>query len=169
MAERTLVRDLMTVGVTTCGTQTPVDEIARALLNKELEGVVVLDEEGHAVGIVGQEELVRAYSQGNWRELTAEAVMRDGVPQVPPDILLSAAVLLMRDQGVRAVFLMHHAGGITYPAAVLSYKHLLRHIAARDASELIDMGIQAARQNPLDAFKAKRDAARRQAKLSDEE
>ena len=53
-----LVRDLMTVGVVTCNTHTPVKVLAQAVLDKDLEAVVVLDLEGHALGIVGQDQLV---------------------------------------------------------------------------------------------------------------
>jgi CBS domain-containing protein len=161
MAERLLVRDLMTVGVATCSPETPVADIARLLLDKGLEGLVVLDQEGFAAGVVSQDELVRAYTRDDCRSLTAEAIMREGVPQIRPDIPLTAAAQLMQDQGVRMLFLMHEAGGITYPAAVLSYRHILRHLAARSDDELRDLGIAAARQAPLDKFIQKRDAARR--------
>ena len=53
------------------------------------------------------------------------------VPRVPPDIPLKTAAQIMQDQGVRVLFLTHHAGGIEYPAAYITYKHLLRHLAAR--------------------------------------
>lgn len=169
MEHRTLVRDLMAVGVLTCQPDTPIVEIARLLLDRDLEGVVVLNEEGHAIGVVDREALIQAYSHHCSRELTAENIMHDDVPQVPPDIPLAAAAQIMRDQGVRQVFLMHNAEGITYPAAQLSYTHLLRHLAARDNDELSDLGIKAARQAPLDAFIQRREAARRQLSSFDEE
>lgn len=161
MPERQFVRDLMTVGVATCPPDTPIVEIARLLLDRDLEAIVVLDHEGHAVGVVSQDELIQAYTREDRRSLTAGDVMRDGVPQLPPDLPLTAAAQMMRDQGVRAVFLMHHAGGISYPAATLSYRHLLRHLAAASDDDLTDLGIAAARQNPIEAFKQRRDAARR--------
>ena len=163
MAERLLVRDLMSVGVATCPPATPIVEIARLLLDKHLEGIVVLDEEGHAIGSISQAELVQAYTRDDCRSLTAEAVMRDSAPQVPPDIPLRAAAQLMCDQGVRVVFLMHHSGGIQYPAAALSYMNLLRHLAAHSDEELQDLGTAAARKTPLETFIEKRDAARRSA------
>jgi hypothetical protein len=86
--------------------------------------------------------------------------MRDGVPQVPPDIPLTAAAQLMQDFKVRTLFLMHHAGGIEYPAAMISYKHLLRHLVADNETELRDLGIGAERQTPLEMFIQRRDAAR---------
>ncbi len=161
---RKLVRDLMKVGVQTIPLNGPLPDVARLILEKDLEGVVVLDEEGHGVGVVTRDDLVSAFDRDNVRELTAEQVMSEGVPQVPPDIPLAAAARLMHDNGWRVVFLMHNAGGIIYPAASLSYTHLIRCLAARDPSDLKDLGIAAARKSPIDAFIEKREAAKRAAR-----
>lgn len=158
-----LVRDLMSVGVLTCSPDTSIVELTRILLEKELEGAVVLDDQGHAAGVVSRDDLVRAYAEEDYAELTAEDVMQDSVPQVPPDIPLTAAAKIMQDQGVRIVFMMHHAGGIEYPAAMLSYTHLLRHLAAKDGADLADLGIEAARESPLETFIRRRNEARRRA------
>ena len=169
MKDRSLVRDLMTVGVATCPPDTSIKGVARLLLDKDLESVVVLDQEGHAVGVVSRDELIDAYGQNAPDDLTAEDVMSAGVTELPPDIPLTAAAQLMRDQGVRAVFLMHHAGGIEYPAAVLTYAHLLRHLTAESDDDLNDLGIAAARKSPVEAFIEKRDAARRSVQSSSKE
>lgn len=161
-ASPNLVRDLMTVGVLTCSPETPVPDLARLFVEKGLEAVVVLDkEEGHALGVVSQVELVRAYTQDAGRSLTAEEVMEAGVHQLKPDLPLVVAAQIMQDKGVRVMFLMHHAGGIEYPAASLSYHQIIRHLAAREDEELRDLGIEAQRQSPLEVFIQKRDAARR--------
>jgi CBS domain-containing protein len=154
-----LVRDLMTVGVLTCTPQTTISEIAQLLLDHDLDEVIVLDD-GKALGVVGQDDLVAAFARDKSQSLTAIQVMREGIPQVPPDIPLTAAAQIMRDQGVRTFFLMHHAAGIEYPAAALSYKHLLRLLAAEDREELRDLGIKADRVLPLDEFKKRRLATR---------
>jgi len=159
-----LVRDLMTVGVLTCGTQTPIKTIAKAIIEKDLEAVVVLDQEGHALGFVSQDELVQAYSRGNYEDLVAQEIMTDGIPQIPPDIPIAAAAQLMQDQGLRVFFLMHHAGGIEYPAAVITYKHFLRHLMIEEVTELEDLGIRANRKAPLDAFIERREAQKTQKK-----
>ena len=112
---------------------------------------------------------MRCYTRHDGCDLTAADVMTEDVPQLPSDIPLTAAALLMRDQGVRAVFLIHHDGGIHWPAAVLSYTHFLRHLAAQGEDDLSDLGIAAARQAPLDAFIEKRDAARRKTEGSTQE
>ena len=69
----------------------------------------------------------------------------------------------MQDKGIRILFLMHHAGGIEYPAAMLTYKHLLRHLAMENPDDLADLGIKAVRESPLETFYKRRDDARRRA------
>lgn len=71
---------------------------------------------------------------------------------VPPDIPLTAAAQMMRDRGVRVLFMMHHAGGIEYPAAMLTASHLMRHIAMIDEEDLRDLGIHAAGKSPVELF-----------------
>jgi CBS domain-containing protein len=157
-----LVRDLMTVGVDTCSPDTPVGDLARLLLEKGLEAVVVLDPaDGHAMEYVSQDDLVRAFAHALKPAdgMTAEQVMHDEVPQAPPDIPLTAAAQLMFDRGMRVLFLMHHSSGIEYPAALISYQHVLRLLGARNREKLLDQGISATRQSPLEAFPQRREAA----------
>jgi CBS domain-containing protein len=154
----------MKVGVASCAPETPIVEIARLLNEKKMDAVIVLDpEEGHAVGVVSQKELVEAFIRAgeNARGLKAEDIMSDEVPQVPPDIPLGAALQIMLDKKVRTLFMMHHAGGATYAAAYLSYNHVLQYLGAKEESELSDLGTRADRITPLEAFIQKRDAARR--------
>ncbi|MBP7689318.1 MAG: CBS domain-containing protein [Thermoflexales bacterium] len=164
LTERRLVRDLMTVGVPTCPPTTLLVDLVRLMLEKNWEAVVVLDgDEGHAIGIVSHDEIIKAYERDDARTLTVEQMMHEGVPQVPPDIPLPVAAQMMLDQRVRAFFLMHNAGGITYPAAMITYRHLMRHLAAQSDDDLKDMGIAAARKAPLQQFIERRDAAKRAA------
>lgn len=165
MTNSKLVRDLMTVGVPTCKWDSPIVDIARFLLEKNVEAMCVLDAEGHGIGVVGADELVWAYAREGYETLTAEDVMREGVPELPPDISLAVAAQMMKDRGIRVAYMLHNAAGIIYPAAYVSYQHILRHMAARDQSELKDLGIAAARKSPIEIFIEKRDEARRKAGL----
>jgi CBS domain-containing protein len=161
-----LVRDLMTVGVPTCKTTTPVGDIANFLIDNNVEEMVVLGDEGEGLGVCGYKELVIAYDRENVRELTAEDVMSEGVPELPSDIPLKLAAQLLRDKGIRVAYMNHNSAGIIYPAASLSYKHLVRHLAAEDESELKDLGINAERKSPLEQFIERRDEARKKAGLT---
>lgn len=161
-----LVRDLMSVGVPTCKITTNIVEITRFILEHNLEEMVVLGTEGEGVGIVGYEELIGAYGLENLKTLTAEDIMREGVPELPADIPLSAAAQIMKDRNIRVAYMTHNSAGIIYPAASISYKHILRHIAARDDSELRDLGLAAERKSPIEVFIQRRDGARKLAGLS---
>ncbi len=160
-----LVRDLMTVGVPTCKTSTPIVDIARFLVEQNVEEMVVLGSEGEGVGIVGYEELIGAYGRENAKSLTAEEVMRESVPELPADIPLTVAAQMMKDRQIRVAYMTHNSSGIIYPAAMISYKHMIRHLAARDESELKDLGLAAQRKSPVEVFIERRDEARRQAGL----
>jgi len=156
----------MTVGVPTCKVNTPVVEIARFLIENSVEEMVVLGDEGEGVGICGYKELVNAYDREEVRELTAEEVMSEGVPELPSDIPLKLAAQLLKDKGIRVAYMNHNSAGIIYPAASISYKHLVRHLAAKNENELKDLGINAERKSPLEKFIERRDKARKQAGLS---
>jgi CBS domain-containing protein len=157
----TLVRDLMTVGVPTCKTSTSAMDVARYLLEHAIEEMVVLDEEGHGVGVCGYEQLLALYGRDDLAALTAEQVMREGVPDLPADLPLPLAVQMMRDQRLRVAYMNHHSGGITYPAGMITYHHLLRCLAAHDEAELKDLGIHAERKSPIEIFIQRRDQARK--------
>jgi len=161
-----LVRDLMTVGVPTCKRDTPAGDIARFLLEKNVEGMCVLDEAGNGIGVVGVDELITAYSlKENAQTLTAEDIMREGMPTLQADMPLTLAVQFMRDKGARIAYLIHNAAGIIYPAAFITYHHILRCLAAADESELRDLGIEAERESPVETFIKRRDKAREKAGL----
>jgi signal-transduction protein with cAMP-binding, CBS, and nucleotidyltransferase domain len=157
----TLVRDLMSVGVYTCTQETPLDELARTLLDQGLEAAVVLADNGHAVGYVSRTELVRAFALGLPADTPAQEAMQIELPVFPPDIPLTAAAQLMLDRNIRVFYLTHHAGGIEYPAALITFQHLLRLMGSRGVDELRDLGIKAERRPPLEIFLERRDAARR--------
>jgi CBS domain-containing protein len=162
----TLVRDLMTVGVPTCKTSTLAVDVARFILEHHAEEMVVLDEEGQGVGVVGYEELVSIYGKENFQSLTAEEMMREGVPTLPADITIVLAAQMMKDMHIRVGYMTHNSAGIIYPAAMISYKHILRHLAAKNEAELKDLGIAAARKTPIEQFLERRDEARKKAGLT---
>lgn len=155
----------MTVGVPTCKWETPIKEIARFLLEHHVEAMCVLDAEGHGIGVVGEEELVAAYGRENFDSLKAEDIMSEGVQELGADIPLTVAAQMMKDRGIRIAYMMHNSAGIIYPAAFISYGHILRHIAAKDESELKDLGLAAERKSPIEVFIERRDEARRKAGL----
>ena len=165
MSEQKLVRDLMTVGVPTCKHNTLVTDIARFLLENNIEAMCVLDAEGHGIGVVGADELVRAYAREGYEALSAEDVMSEGVSELNADLPLNVAAQMMKDKGTRIAYMLHNSAGIIYPAAFISYHHILRHMAAKDEEELKDLGLSAERKLPIEQFIERRDEARKKAGL----
>lgn len=146
----TLVRDLMRIGVLTCREDTPLPEVARLLVEHNVAALVVLDEDGNAVGWLDEEHLARVVDRGHER-LTASDVMDEEVPEVPPNIPAVAAAQLMLDRGIGQVFVTHHAGGIKYPAAMFSLQDVCRLIAGMGRGPGI--GVGAERPSAVDLFK----------------
>lgn len=129
-----LVRDLMQIGVTTCRDDTPLAEAARTLLGKQLESLIVLNEHGHAVGMLTRPDVVAAYGHSGARAqgtepLTAGDVMRPDILEIPADIPATAAALMILDHGIREAYLLHHDGGLSWPAAVFRFDDVLRYLA----------------------------------------
>jgi len=116
--------------------------------------------------LLGGEEILLELPAPEPLELTAEDIMSEGVPELPSDITLKLAAQLMRDKNIRVAYMNHNSAGIIYPAALISYKHLVRHLAAKDGSELKDLGIYAERKSPLEQFIERREEARKQAGLA---
>ena len=161
-----LVRDLMTIGVPTCKITTSIVEIARFLIKNNVEEMVVLGHEGEGIGVCGFKELVKAYDREDVRQLTAEEIMLEGVPELPSDIPLKLAAQIMQDKDIRVAYMNHNSAGIIYPAASISYKHLVRHLAAENKEELKDLGFHAERKSPLEQFIERREDARRKTGLT---
>ncbi len=151
----------MTVGVPTCKWDSPIADIARFLVEQNVEAMCVLDKEGHGIGVVGGDELVWAYAREGWESLVAEDIMSEGVPELQSDIPLTVAAQLMQDKGIRIAYMTHNSAGIIYPAAFISYRHVLRAMAAKDENDLKDLGHNAQRKSPIEQFIERRDEARR--------
>jgi predicted transcriptional regulator len=151
------VRDLMHIGVSTCPTNTSVAEAARTLLRENLESLIVLGDNGHAAGMLSRREVVAAYARvgagsHDGQTLTVADVMCPDIPEVPADIPAIAAAQIMLDQGIREIYLMHHAAGISWPAAVLRFEDVLRYLAAESEADLASMGAGAPRKSPVETF-----------------
>jgi signal-transduction protein with cAMP-binding, CBS, and nucleotidyltransferase domain len=159
---RKIVRDLMQIVVVTCPVDTVIADLTRLALEKDLDSIIVTDPaEGNAVGVVTQFDLVRAHTHGKTEVLTAMDILQEEIPQIPPEIPLTTAAQMMLDNNIRTYFLMHHAGGVLYPTAYISYKLILRHLPAQEDEDLRGLGVVAERITPLKKFVEKRDAARR--------
>jgi hypothetical protein len=140
--------------------------IARFLIENNAEEIVMLGKGRRGHGNCRYEELVGAYEREDVKSPRAEDVMREGVPELPADIPLTVAAQMLKDKNIRVAYMNHNSAGIIYPAAMISYKHILRHLTAKDESELKDLGLAAERKSPVEMFVERRNDARRKAGLT---
>jgi CBS domain-containing protein len=115
----------MTIGVPVCRDDETCGAVHARLAKQPVPVVVALDEDGMACGWLTLAQLAEAAPAE-----PVGAVMEEDIPTVPPDIPAAAAALLMRDQGVDYLFLMHSWPGEPRPSAVLSRQTVERQLAA---------------------------------------
>ena len=123
------VRDVMNRSVVTCTPDTTVREAARRMAEHGVNALVVVEElSGELEGIVTRSDLARAYGQ-DYGTIKVETVMSQEVQTVVPHIPVSAAVLLMLDQKVDRLVIMHAKPGPSRPVGILSLNDIVRDIA----------------------------------------
>ena len=131
MEEQT-VRDWMHPGVITCRPDTPVDQVAATMDEKDISALVVIDETGDAVGVISRTDLVNArfiqpYLK-HWRGMSAEHLMSKPVISVSPDTRIKEAVAVLQERRIhRLVVVEQHAGRVR-PIGILSVTDLARHM-----------------------------------------
>lgn len=156
MASPLLVRDVMRIGVPTCKETDPLDKVAALMLDQAATALIVLDEEADTRGWINEARLAQAYLRAALPcpgscPLTAADIMDEHVPEAPGDIPLTAAGQLMVDMGVDHLFVLHHAGGRSWPASVLSLRDLVAALAG--LAYLKQRGMHAERPTPIDLFR----------------
>jgi CBS domain-containing protein len=125
-----LVRDVMHRGVISCWADEHLVDVARRLREYSINAIFVLDESGRAEGVISQVDLARAYVRGNWRGRTAEEIMTTEVVTVPADLVLSAAVQIMLDKGLRRVLIVQGGRRPNRPVGVLSMSDVVAAMCA---------------------------------------
>jgi CBS domain-containing protein len=144
------IRDLMTPNPVTVQPDTPVDAIARILLDRRINGVPVVDGQNHLLGVVTAEDLIyRAADErldpreSLWKENfwisffspeeakpgkagghTASEVMSSGVRTIAPDASPSEAARLMVDYHVKSLPVIEAGTVIGMIARIDLLKHL---------------------------------------------
>ena len=146
----TLVRDLMQVGVPTCREDTPLRDAARLLVERNVGALIVLDEDANMAGWIGEQHVAQV-SGSSTATMRAGDVMVEHVPEILPDVPAAAAAHLMLDQGLRQMFVTHHAGGIKYPAAMITLQDVCRIVAGMERAP--GVGVGAERPSAIDLFK----------------
>ena len=127
--DATRVRDILHAGVITCAPATPVDEVARLLVDYGIHAVVVIGSDGGAEGVVSQTDVVLA-RQGRSKEqvagMTAASIMSPALLTCRLDDSVTDVVTLMTSKGVHRLVVAEERNGRKVPIGVVSMTDVIR-------------------------------------------
>ena len=126
------VQDWMHPRVITCRRETPVAEVAATLDANDISALVVVNEQGDAVGVISRTDLVNArfvqpYMK-HWRGLNAEHLMTQPVISVSANTTIDEAVQLLNEKHIHRLVVIERAGGHIRPIGILSVTDLAKHV-----------------------------------------
>jgi CBS domain-containing protein len=133
------VQDWMHRGVVTCYPETPAAEVAVAMEAHDISALVVVDEQGAAVGVISRTDLINArfvqpYMK-HWPGLNAEHLMTKPVISVLPDTAISEAVQILNEKHIHRLVVVEKASGHLQPIGILSVTDLAKHVSDKSKSE----------------------------------
>ncbi|MDI6887010.1 MAG: CBS domain-containing protein [archaeon] len=121
------VRDVMKRGVVTVSFDTPVSEVARILVDKNVSGVAVTAPDGEAVGVISEIDIIRVFNQ-NWDTLTAEDIMSSCVRTADPETTIKDAAVIMRDLNIHRLLILSLSPAYGLPVGILTARDILSAI-----------------------------------------
>ena len=124
------VRDWMHHGVISCLPDTPIDEVAARMEDRDVSALVVVDDSGAAIGVISRTDLVNArFIQPYlkyWRGMTARHLMTAPVVAVRPDALLVDAIELLRARRIHRLVVTESTPAGERPIGILSTTDIAR-------------------------------------------
>ncbi len=133
--DTTLVADVMHQGVVTSPTGASVMDAARQMLEHGIHAVVVVADDGRAVGVVSQTDVVLA-RQGRTVEQAADLkvgdIMTPSLVSCTSDRKLSEAITLMTRNRVHRLVVVEDQAGKLMPVGILSMTDVIRQFFSRN-------------------------------------
>ena len=125
-----LVCDVMHEGLVSCWGAESLSEVARRLCDDAIHAIFVLDEHGHAKGVVSQTDLADAYVQGEWQELTAAEIMNPDLVTITCDTPLEIAGAIMLNRNIHRLLVIQKEDTINRPVGVISLSDIVCEMAS---------------------------------------
>jgi len=93
------VGDLMHRGIIACKPETPMDEVVRIIIEKDVHAIIVMDDDYQALGIISHRDIIRLYGE-DLSQRTASEVMSSPVLDIEIDRPAELAARKMLEQAV---------------------------------------------------------------------
>jgi CBS domain-containing protein len=117
-------------GVWTISRDTNLRAVAREMVDRNISGLVVVDEEGYLEGLITRTDLVRAAHDGrDWMHKSASDYMVRNVVTVRLQDTLERVMDLLIEHHVHRVVAVESDNGRLRPIAVLSAADVVYHMA----------------------------------------
>ncbi len=131
-----LARDVMTADPVCCRPHTPVDEVARLMVNGDFGEIPVIDSADHPIGVVTDRDIVRRIvAQGkNPIGYTAETCMTQPVVTVSWETPLEDVVSVMERHQIRRVPVVDEQGRC---AGIISQADIARQAPPQEVAALL--------------------------------
>ncbi|MEI8306957.1 MAG: CBS domain-containing protein [Chloroflexales bacterium] len=127
------VGEIMHPGVLTCHRDTPIQDVARQISERDISALVVVDNDENLIGLISRTDLVNArlYEQywKHWSGLTAAHIMVTDVVSVHADDTLQHASMQLMERHIHRVVVVETTEKGLRPVGVLSITDLVRDIA----------------------------------------
>jgi len=132
--ENRLLRDIMTRGVVTVSVTAKVKEIVSLLSRQGLSGVAVIGNDGVAVGVISDMDILKVIGIENWGNITAESIMTSTIQMIKPMCTLGEAAKMMREKSIHRllVFSESGVGASQRPIGILSTSDIVREAAREE-------------------------------------
>jgi CBS domain-containing protein len=133
-----LARDIMTFDPACCSLDTPLDEVARLMVQYDCGEIPVVDRNNCPIGVVTDRDIVcRVVAQGrNPAGYTAEACMSAPVLTVPDTVPIDEVIALMEDHQIRRLPVVDDGGCC---AGIISQADLAATSPPRTTAELLSL------------------------------
>ncbi len=131
--ENKLLRDVMTRGVVTVPMDATVKEAATMLSRQGLSAVAVISEDGEAMGVISDMDILKVIGKDDWENMPAESIMTPRIEIVKPTSTIAEAARIMREKHIHRllIFSERGVGASQRPIGILSASDIVRE-AARD-------------------------------------
>ena len=125
------IKDVMQRSLLTCLPTTPIEVVARRLTDYHVHALVVVDDDGYAIGVVSQTDLLLAHCRPE-AELagpcTAGDIMTSTVMTCTPETTIFDAVTTMTRNHIHRLVVVKASSPKLYPLGVVSMTDIIRYL-----------------------------------------
>ena len=124
MSDKT-VGELMHRGIIACKPETPMDEVVRIIIEKDVHAIVVMDDETRALGIISHTDIIRFFGE-DLSQRTAREVMSRPVPDIEVDRPAELAAQQMLDNAGHHLLVVEIEKEERKPVGIISTTDLIK-------------------------------------------